>query len=830
MTQSYRFDRFEIRPSERLLLIDGEPAAVGARAFDLLVALLERRTRVVSKTELLDVVWPGLVVEESNLAAQVSALRKLLGQQSLATVPGRGYRFVAPAVEDEARASAEPTVARGNGGPAELPVLFGRDQDLSQLGELVERHRLVTILGPGGVGKTSLAHVVSRRAAGNLADGAIWIDLGEVRDVQAFPAALGRALTITIGSGADSVSSLVEFIRGRQALLVVDNAEHLLETVANFARAVLARASAVRMLVTSQAPLHVSNERLFRLQPLALPRLADTVVDAMACGSVALFADHARASDQSFSVSKDNVSDIARICTALDGLPLAIELAASRVRLLGLRELARRLDDRVLLLRNNSRDAPARHQTLLSTLEWGHSLLGPDEQRLLRRLGVFAASFSLDAVSAVAADSSIDHWAVLDSLSDLIDRSFVRMQPGPHPRYSLLGPVRDFARMRLRESDEEEQIQARHAAACAQLAESSYESYWPQPDAAWLENASPDLDNLRVALDWCLENDPGLGMRIAASSSVLFMLTGQAAECRRWLARLEPKPGAMVETGTDKTAARYFLERSRLSWGVQRSSMLEFARAAQAGYRALGDARGLYLALRCVVGSGISADEASQVLADMEAIEDASWPPRIRTQRLLAQMQQMQQDGRLQEAHEAGARALSLAEAGGLASVAAAALVGLAQVVMSMGQPAEAITFALRLLADPVARRGNFALHAWIIAVEAHLALGQVQEASQAVAEYIALSGVRDWEWFGAHAYALAAFAAARERFEEAARLIGHADAVGAPASRRDPQRAMLRSDALGLVAARIGAAEVAALLAEGRALREPEVCAFLSQ
>ena len=836
MTQSFRFGRFELRPSQRVLLVDGEPAALGSRAFDLLSMLLAHRDRVVGKNELFETVWPGVVVEDNNLAVQVSALRRLIGPQAVVTIPGRGYRFVAPTADDGAAAAAPAASAAA---AASLPQcgdgLVGRDDDQAALLGMLGECRFVSVVGAGGVGKTSLALAAAHARCSAHRDGACWVDLADVEGAAALPAAIASATGLGVGTGDDAMVSLIELLRAKQMLIVLDGAEHLIDAVSSFVVGVLGITAAVQLLVTSQAPLHARGESLLRLEPLSLPRLGDSVDAALAHGAVALWVKHARAGDRRFTVSGDNVEAVIALCRGLDGNPLAIRLAAARLPLLGVHELARRLGDRLHLLRDVGGGLPARQQTLHAALDWSHGLLRAGEQRVLRRLAVFVGGFSLEAVGGVAgtvaADSGDPDWAAIDSLGELVDRSLVHAETGVRPRYRLLDAVRSYAHARLVAADEVHAIQHRHAAAYAALFDAAYESYWASADAAWLDAHAPEIDNLRAALEWSAANEPALALRLASAAGVLYMLVGRAAEARAWFAALEPH----AEAATAGVAtARYWLERSRLHWGVSKAAMLTGARRAVADHRLAADSRGVYLALRCIVGSDASdcsdggADEADQALADMARLEQANWPPRLRAQRLLAELGLLRVRGQFDDAQHSGQQLLALAENAGLDSVAAAAMAGLAQVSLALGRPDDALAVARRLLATADARRGNFALPALMSVAEAQLALGHVDAARQAVAEFLTLSRSRNWEWMAMHAAGFAALAVAEGRLPAAARINGYADAAAARTGRPDGAAAARRSATRDAVLSTLDLAAVARLEREGALLDDADVAALV--
>ena len=351
MALTYRFGRFELNPATRQLLVDKQSALVGARAFDVLLALIERRDRVVTKNELLDLVWPGLVVEENNLQVQVSALRKALGPQAVSTIPGRGYRFVAALENDPAPAQSHPsesvTLSATAGAkltnlPEELPLLYGRDEDLAAVRSLIDAHKLVTIVGAGGIGKTRLARATVHSLRDRYVDGVWFVDLAPVSDPALTASTVASTLNLRLG--ADSrPDEIADMLRTNAMLIVLDNCEHLLEAVAELATTLRRVAPQVQLLATSQMPLKVPAEQMYRLGTLAVPVEASAAI-ARQAGAVALFTARLQAVDSRFELNDENVGDVIDICRRLDGIALAIELAAARVPLLGVAGLRGRLD------------------------------------------------------------------------------------------------------------------------------------------------------------------------------------------------------------------------------------------------------------------------------------------------------------------------------------------------------------------------------------------------------------------------------------------------------------------------------------------------------
>jgi predicted ATPase/DNA-binding winged helix-turn-helix (wHTH) protein len=526
---SYSFGRVEVQIPQRQVLVDGQPVPLGARAFDVLMALIERRARLVTKDELLEAVWPGLVVEEHNVVVQVGSLRRLLGPQVIATVPGRGYRFVAPLPCDATLHSAMPDPAPAGSAtplptnlPDAFPTLFGRDEDLAALRVLVQQHRIVTITGAGGIGKSRVAQQFLHERRGSYPQGVCWVELAALSDPSALAPTIARAMGLQLGGG-DPLVALASALKRLTMLIALDNAEHLVEHVARGVQVMHEHAAGVCFLITSQVPLKLDEEQVVALEPLAVPAEVLPPERAMGFGAVELFVRRAKAVDRHFQLVESNVAAVTDICRQLDGLPLAIELAAARAPLLGVGALRAALDDRLRLLAASERVSLPRQQTLRATLEYSHGLLSASEQMVLRRLAAFVGGFLLTTAQQVSAepDQGLDEWGVLDVLGVLVDRSMMSVELTEPPRYRLLESMRVFALERLMESGEEATIRQRHARAVHR----HFEDLYAQREAGRLNGTAaqallaPDLDNARAAMEWALARDPALAVALVPSLS-----------------------------------------------------------------------------------------------------------------------------------------------------------------------------------------------------------------------------------------------------------------------------------------------------------------------
>lgn len=637
-TDAYRFERFEFRTDTRQLLADGQPVRLGGRAHDLLLTLLEHRHRVVSREELFERVWPGRVVEDQNLRVQVNALRKVLGDASIATVPGRGYRFVLPVQTGAAVAEPATTALAGatDVPPAiEAPILFGRDADLDEAARLLSTRRLLTLVGQGGIGKTRLAQALAHRMHRQFDGGAHWVDFGGLSDAQAVPSTLARALALP---GSGSTAAVVRALRGQDMLVVLDNCEHLADAVATLARALLDGAPGLRLLATSQRPLHLADEQVYRLAPLSVPPVSAEGAECAALqayGAVALFVARVQALQPRFTLDEASAPAVAAICRQLDGWPLALELAASRVPLLGVHGVRQRLGGALQLLRGGLHGAPERQQTLHAALAWSHGLLPADAQRALRRLAPFAGSFALADAQEVVAGDDIEAWDALDLLGLLADRSLLQVlqdPPGAEPRGRLLDATRAFAAEQLAASGEGAEVQRRHAQVLRRRIERADACFLGTPSHQWLSSILPDLDNLRAAFGASVqagERETAAGL--AAASAGLWVVSSQVVEGLSMLRTAQawddpawpPRLRARLALALAQYGAASVSEATP-------AEALAAARTAVSAYRALGDGLLAYWASHFAIPLAERAGEAVDVpaeLARMKALESPAWPP-----------------------------------------------------------------------------------------------------------------------------------------------------------------------------------------------------------
>jgi predicted ATPase/DNA-binding winged helix-turn-helix (wHTH) protein len=784
MTEAYRFGRVEVLPLQRQLLLDGTPAALGARAFDVLLALVERRDRAVGKNELLELVWPGLVVEENNLQVQVSSLRKLLGPQAIATIPGRGYRFTAPVdgavdVPGDPGAGADSLKRPASVGnvPDVLPKLLGRDGDLQLLQSMIRSHRSVTVIGAGGIGKTRLAQAAAHALRDHWPDGCWIVELAPVAEPALLTATVAQVLGITLAGRKAAQEELLDALYGRSALLVLDNCEHLVDSTSRLVEAMAIRAPQVHVLATSQELLRAHDEQLLRLGALQVPS-TEELADAHAFGAVALFVERVRALQPGFRLTADNVAAVAEICRRIDGLPLAIELAAARVPLLGVAGVRERLHERLRLLTGGARTALRRHQTLRETLEWSHALLGADDKTVFRRAGVFVGSFSLPVAQHVLADDALDEWAVLDHLAVLVDKSLLVVDDSEPPRYRLLESTRAYALEKLREAGETDDLLRRHAQATRAQFARVIDDFWIVPSQERKRRYLPDIDNLRAALDWAREAHDG-ELLVALTGAAAWLLAARSLRLEA-LRRCE-EALALVDANTPPALeARLQLARAAMAWPRYEAGERAALARAVSLHRALGNRMALFLSLAQLAINEVRIGEiaaAERAIQEMVTLHDEAWPPGLRSELHKARFWLLAYSNRVESARVPLDEMLRLAEAAGDDGIRMIALQYQEQVAMTLGQPEEAVARGRALL--EVVRSERFS-PMWALTAgnlgTALTELGRLDEALPLLRESSALERQRGLLWQGLDVLALLALR--QQRTEDAARVLGRSDAA----------------------------------------------------
>lgn len=608
---AWSFGNFTLLADRRLLMAEGLPVRLGGRALDILIALVEYAGQFVSRDELINRIWGGRVVEEINLRVQVAALRRALGDdersdpQYILNVPAKGYCFVAPVTKASEATVAARTTDTNAALTAPLTKLVGRESTVAELLDELERCRAITIVGPGGMGKSAVALTVAAVAASRYGHGVRHVDLSGVTDARTatarIAAALGNSSTKT-PAGEWSVGSTNE----RQFLLLLDGCEGVIDLIATLAEEILTKAPRVSVMATSREPLQIPGEQVCRLGPLAAPPL-HTVASlefALSFPSVQLLSDRACAASGNFDPAAGNVPLMSEICRRLDGIPLAIELAAHCVEHLGLAGILEQLDDGFDMLVDERRmDAPLQ-RSLRANFNWSFDTLTPQERRALCRLSAFAGQFSLDSgVRLASEDGDGDDLDAGNTVAELIGqlatKSLISVEVGPSGiHYRLLGATRAYARLRLQALGDYSNVVRKHAELTVSLLKAADEDRANQSSQAWLARYASCLDDVRSALDWLSTqgNEDALQMRLlAASVQLWFQFSAVAEYSDRAKNVMEKLSGPVAEL--DLIRVKAALGHARLHvFGADAVSLAAFHHAiAKAGNA--GDRRGHLMAL-----------------------------------------------------------------------------------------------------------------------------------------------------------------------------------------------------------------------------------------
>jgi predicted ATPase/DNA-binding winged helix-turn-helix (wHTH) protein len=773
-----RIGPFVVYPGERLLCAGDKPVDVGARAFDLLLVLAESPGRLVTKTTLMERVWPRLVVDENNLPAQIASLRRVLGAGSIRTVPKFGYRLDLPvsrespkAAETAPPASTAPPPAIRREPLGRFGPLVGRAADLAAIRDVLSRERLVTLVGAAGVGKSRLAReVVALEPPGAVA---VFVPLEPIETIDHVPTAAALALGLSLADVEDRFRALMQAAENLDGLLVFDGAEHLADSLAAPLDEWMARAPCLRVLVTSQVPLGRVGESLYRLGSLPL---AD---------AVELFGQRAELAGQRFALGAAQAPIAQEICRKLDGNPLALELAAARVPAFGLKALLGHLDDRFRLLKMAARSDEPRHGVLQAAFDWSYSLLSPPEQRVFDRLGAFVGSFGLDAAARSVADEAIDEPAAIDCVGRLVDRSLVTMLPQEPARYVLLETARCYARARLDASGTADDADRRMAGSMLDVLDRAYADYWSADEVLWLHEYEADLDNVRAALEWARGHDATLAVALYGASWPLFVETDQQAQARA----AHAEGVALLSDAIPKARlARFWEAVATYDTERQVDRARYAAEIAAQNHAATGDARSQYYAmLQLVLNWRDELPNARRALASARRLEEPDWPPRLLAHGAIVEGALLTTAGEYAEARAAYRRALDLA-LGVSERQALAATVCVVELDIASGSLAGALQLA-RPLAMSLRYSGRRETRQELLALlfSALLLAGELDEARAAGSDLCELAKKLDFGRLYVVLDAMALLAVETGRHELAARILATSDA--AHVSHGQPQR-----------------------------------------
>jgi predicted ATPase/DNA-binding winged helix-turn-helix (wHTH) protein len=643
-----RFGPFSLSPAERRFEREGEGLTIGGRALDLLIVLVERAGEVVCHRELINRVWQDVIVDDSSLRVQVATLRKALGDgqsgaRYITNVPGRGYAFVAPiAYDPQPMSPTQPNVtsAPDHGLPPPPPYLIGRDEVIERIGLALTTRRLVTIVGTGGIGKTTIAAAVGRAQLLRFKGAIRFIDLAALNEAHLVAGALAAAFGLPVQS-RDPMPALIAFLQDRRMLLVLDGCEHVIETVAAVAERVIQQTREVYILATSREALRVAGEQVHRVEPLPGPPGGQelTAVEALRYPAAQLFVARVSASRHDFHLRDKDAPMVAEICRRLDGIALAIELVAGRIEAYGILKTSEMLNAHLELLWRGRRTAVPRHQTMSAAIDWSYNLLSDLERLGLCRLAAFAGPFELHAAEHILVDGLLEKHLAIEIIAKLVGKSLVAVESaGQATRYRLFDTTRAYLLPKLFESGEADKVFecfARYWLAFLERADAEA----PRRGSEGFVGCSASLGNIRAALDWSFSErgNPQLGAALAAVVAPLFLELSLLNECYDWTKRgISALPDSARDShqemkllaglGLSSMVSRTDPDevRTALTRGLNISTRLKdnfhqlrFLGALHLSMCRTGDFRGaLAAAQRCASVAKKMADPAANVMAD----------------------------------------------------------------------------------------------------------------------------------------------------------------------------------------------------------------------
>jgi predicted ATPase/DNA-binding winged helix-turn-helix (wHTH) protein len=845
MRTIYELGPFRLDTAARVLTHDGVATALGARGVAVLAALVSRAGEYVEKSVILDVAWRGVVVDEANLAVQISAIRRVLarvpdGERWIETLTRRGYRFVGPVAR---RSELSPTVdlhpghatphaasTHPNNVPARVSSFVGRGHETDEVKRLLAQNRLVTLVGIGGVGKTRVAIQVAGEVIERYPDGVWIVELAAISHAGLVPICVAQVLGIQEQLGEPLIRTLCRHLRARHLLLILDTCEHVIAAVAALVAALLVEAPNSYVLATSREVLNVDGEQQFPLQPLSLPGGGASAEAVAAAEAVQLFVERAKLHQPGFAMTPEVAPSVAEICLRLEGIPLAIELAAARMSTLSIEEIRRRLDNRFALLATGPRATPARQKTLRAALDWSYDLLVEEEQRALRRLAVFAGGFTLEAARRVVGKRTLNDAAMLDLLARLVARSLVCLDViEGGTRYRLLDTMREYCMEKLNLAHERPLASRRHALHFRDRFEHALEEWLQACDLHWNAVYLAERDNVHAAFDWAFspQGDADIGVALAAYSGPAWLLWSLRSE---GLARIELALARCTSRTPQGIRGRLWLWLGILHQFADPVKWVRALRRAVALHRGAGDVFGTGYSLMRLAG-GLA--RTGRLDLAQRALDDAR-PLLARSPVQVAMAPYFHAAGFVRKlaGDLAGARkhyekSLSLYRSAGSERDAAQICGNLADTNWALGALDAAATGfreAIELMRGP--NKGtNLILGVNLTNLAGVLVeRGDLAEALNAAREGLGLRKAAGYAW-GALDH-LALRAALVDRCADAARLAGYVDAVfRARGVVRQANEARARARLDHLLRDWLNTNERLALVAEGAAMTEEDAC-----
>lgn len=704
--------------------------------------------------------------------------------------------------------------------PLQLTSFVGRDEEIERVKTLLETHRLVTLVGTGGVGKSRLSLQIGADVLERYEDGVWFIELAPLSDGTLILNELAPLFGVQASGDRPLLDALLSALRPKRALLIVDNCEHLVDPAAGIIEKILRGCPNIRVLATSREALKIAGETVHRVSSLE------------ESAAISLFADRANAAADSFELTPENAATVSKICRRLDGIALAIELAAARVRALDVDELFARLDERFRILTGGSRSALPRQQTMRALIDWSYDLLTPEEQVLLRRVAVFSGGWTLEAATAICADDDVQSWELVDHLTSLVDKSLVVAElsdvgPASKLRYRLLESTRQYATEKLTASGERDRLRRLQAEYFVNFAERQEQQWARTPSRAWTAQVQAEMDNLRAAIDWALaeKEDIEIGARITASLALVLRESARAEGSRY----VDMAPESALSKAT---AARMWLTRAILDVSSNWESMLDAATIAKERYDALGDVAG---AMRAQILRGEALTRTSKIEEGRKALDEAHayfaahGEARWENKALVSLARNATWAGNWALARERYDRVVAAARSQGDDSTVGVSLNNLAECEYNVGNTERAIEIGRELLA----RERTFGMAGQLAFTLTNLSAYLISCAENAEGKILAQEAVRK----GLDAQQsvvivcglqhLAACAALDGEAERAAVVLGYTDAVFGPALPREPTEQREYDATLLRLNADLGEERVRTLLERGKSLPQEEAIAI---
>ena len=744
--------------------------------------------------------------------------------------PERVWQLLAPGLTE----SFPPLQSLGslpNNLPRQLTPLIGRDDVLAEVEPLVLEHPLVSLVGTGGIGKTRLALQMGADLLDGLGDGVWLVELAALSDATSVVNAIASTFGLREQGGRPMLDVLEHYLKPRRLLLILDNCEHLIEEVARITAAVLRTAPQVRVLATSREPLRIAAERVYLVPSLAVPLdVALTAGDALQYGAIAFFVERARAADAKFALSDESAPIVAEICRRLDGIALAIELAAARVKVMAPRQLAQKLDERFRVLAGGNRTSLPRQQTMRALIGWSYDLLSEQEQKLFRFVSIFVGGWTLAAAETVCADETIDALDVMDLISSLVEKSLVVAeveQDSTH--YRLLESTRAFGLEKLEQSGEREMLARKHAQWAADLADLSYEARWSTGmTARWRAEFDPEAENACAAVDWALSHDEVvLAARIVVGFASIYRRLVGAAETRSRFETVIERLDAVAEPAL---AARAWAALSRTTGGLRRVEAAR--RAVELGERC-DDTADTTLSLSELAFGLMQAGRAQEAQAAIERAmqllnESGLTRSAIHATVLNNGAMIANDGGRLAEARQLYEEALALSTSFGDREAAIGIRLNLAELEFYMGNFDRALELARAIEAEPrVPHMKRFIFVALQNGAAYRLALDDIAGARTAASDALLLARGAGTQHIMINIHHLATVAARRAQPHRAARLRGYVDAwYRSEGSERESTEQRIDYILMTALSAELSESEIEALAAEGARLSEDQAVA----